>query len=139
MISGDEISRSADAVKRAATELVQRLGMIDGSYDGKLSEIKTLERQREKLKADNQSIQDKANGVIQQASEHAAEVTKQANKLLEDARAEKFQAKEDREAADRALAEARALNAQALERQRTADNQWRMIEERERKIKAALS
>jgi seryl-tRNA synthetase len=138
VISGDEISRSAENVKRATVELVQRLGMIDGSYDVKLSEIKNLESKREKLKVEVAQAQDKANKILQEASDQVSQLNKDARLLMEDAQAMKMEAKQERDAAERVKAEANSLMAQALDKQRTADTQYRVVEEKKKRLEEAM-
>lgn len=137
MIS-EEYTRRLSVVKQAAQDFMQIVNLADGSLDSKLSEIKALELKAERLKDEVKNNQDRANAVIQQATEAAAKITNQANLLLQEATIAKSQARDDKESADRTLSEARALMGQAMERQKTADLEWHKLDARTKKLEEAL-
>lgn len=137
-MTADQISRSAENVKRATVELVQLIGMIDGNYDVKLSEIRNLESKKEKLKEEVVAAQNKVNKMLQDASEQSSLMNKEANRLLEDANAAKLEARKEKEESTRLMKEAASLMTQAEDRERNLNREWLMLEDRKKKLAEAM-
>lgn len=134
----EEIRAGVENVKRSTNDLIQKIGMIEGTYDTKQSEIKALEMKKERLAKECEEAQAKTSGILVSASEKAAQVSNEAKSLMEEARIVSQKAKEDKEEAQRLMNEAKALMSQAETKQRTADHDWRVMEEKKKKIEEAL-
>lgn len=134
----DEIQRRLQALKIASQDFVQLTNLIDGNYENRMAEIKTLELKRDRLKDEVDESTKKANSIIQEATEQAYNTRKEANDLLDGAKMAKLQAKQEQEEAVKFSNQAQAQLQQAQARQREADTAYRVQEERANRIKQAL-
>lgn len=134
----DEIQRRLQALKTASQEFVQLTNLIDGNYENRMAEIKTLELKRDRLSDEVEESTKKANSIIQEATEQAYGIRKEANELLDGAKLAKLQAKQEQEDAVNLSNQAQAQLQQAQARQREADTAYRVQEERANRIKQAL-
>lgn len=134
----EEITRRLATLKQAAQEFAQMTNMVDGNFETRLNEIKAMEAKRDKVKEDLKKAQDKANTILQNATEQSAVMVNEAKKLLEDAQNQRQKVKYETEVAQNMKAEATALFAQATEKQKTADAQFFMLEERKKRLEAAI-
>lgn len=137
MIS-EEISRRKVQAVQAVQELLQGINMVDGKFEGRVNEIKALEMKLEKIKEELAKNQDRANKILQDAAEQASMTTKQAKQLLDEAYQAKQDAKVEADLGRALKAEGQSLMNQALQRQKEADYQFKIIEDRKKKIEEAI-
>ena len=134
----DEINKRLNDLKQKAQEFSQSIQSLEWKHESKLSEIKTLESKIEKLKTEYESNLNKATRIIQEATEKAAIIAKEAKSMMEQANQERIQSKAEKEEAIKIKMQAQALMDQANEKQKTADRDWFILKEREKKIKEAV-
>ena len=134
----EEITRRLEKLRQAAQEFNQFASLIDNNFDGKMSEIKSLEIKRDKLRDECDKAQQKSNAILQDAMDQASMVRKEAQMLMDEANIARIEAKQDQDKARSMIAEAQALNQQAVQRQKEADVQWRIMEEQKKRIAEAV-
>lgn len=134
----DELKRRLQFLKQAADEFAQMIHSVDMNFETKETQVKNLELKISKLKEEMESVQNKANGILQQASEEAASTKKQADKYLEEALQSKNSTGQNEAKARALMDEAQGLMAQAVEKQKTADAQWHILEQRKKKLEEAI-
>ena len=138
MSINDDIQKMLNELKQKAQEFQQRVMQVEWSHEGKLAEIKNLEISIEKLKIEQKDNQQKASGVLQDATERAAIINKEAKRLLEEAQNAAQQAKLDKEEAIKLRLQGQSLMDQAIDKQKSADQVWHQLEAQKKKIKEAV-
>jgi chromosome segregation ATPase len=139
MSHAEEIQRRLATLKTAAQDFNQMVNLIDGNFDTKITEIKSLEMRRDKIRDEIDEYTRKSQSVIQEASEEASNMRKEASQLLTDARIAQAQAKSDKEDAIKVMNEAKALMTQAQQRQKEADMQYKIYSDKVESLKKAVS
>lgn len=139
MSHSDEIAKRLQALKVAAQEFNQMLSLIDGNFDARLSEIKSLEMKRDRMKEEIDETYRKAQGTLQDAVDESSKMKKDALSVMSEAREAQNQAKLDKEDAIRTKQEAQAILTTAIQRQKEADVQYKIYTDRLETLKKAVS
>lgn len=138
MSIAEETQRRLNALRVCVQEFSQMINLIDGNFESRMAEIKNLEMRRDRLKDSCDEATAKSNELMSAASDQAAKIQKEAMTLLDQAKSAKLQADMDQKRATQLTAEAQAQMQQAIQRQKEADVQYRILEEKKKRIEEAV-